>query len=938
MKLEIFKSYALISRFIILMGLVVLQLNSRAQDTTLHQLKNNSFTLDVSTFGVNSITCSYDTLQTNYVRKGKTFGDMLIRYRHGNQQDSLRANDSYDISFGQMGSAIVFSQASKLNDRPEGPLKLKQSFNLLADSLVWKFEVKNTGKDPIYIEDWTIPFFFNSRGGENPVEIFEQRVLKHSFIAGAGSFVFWQRPSGVGPFLLMTPTYNCEPQYFNQARFGKDQSVYQLFLFGEKSAGKEAGKWNQTISSLTLKPGETFKAGFQFRWANNHRHLRDLLYANNGFDIRVVPGMTVPRNLKVKVAIRTKHSIDSIVSKYNQPVLSPIDKKNGYHIYEFDFKKLGEHNLYVYSKGKKKTQLEFFVTEPLDSLIKKRSRFIATQQQHKDTSKWYNGLFSQWDMRAAVLRGPDNMDGIEGRLTYVWTCDDPGLCKAPFIAAKNAIYPDTTEINAIEYYIKNFVWGKLQRTDTELPYPYGIYGTPNWLVNRNADLRRANTADRNQDKMHVWRSYDYPHIMMLYYHMYQIAAWYPNKVHYLNKQGYLKRAVETAKAFFKYPYEILPWYETYKWGCYNEGLLINLMKAMKAEGGYDADIQFLKAEWEKKVKYFIYDDPYPFRSEYAVDATAFETTYAIAKYAAENTLKPDTNLWFDKNLKKWYSHPVIDTQKHAAFMEKQLLANIASRGWLEPTYYYMGSDFRGSNDRYLLSYMAQMGGWGILDYGLTYAKDYSDYLQLGYASYLSSFALINSGDKESNYGYWFPGKENNGAAGWAFEPMLYASSWIGKQQLRGPWMYDGEIDLGFGGALRTAATIVFNDSIFGWTALGGNLVFNGKILTIIPLDGVQQKIHVRDQTKKIDLSLEQDGFKINTAVVINPDGALKFTIENRSATKHSTPFSVKGLPTGKYKLRTGPNSVQTIHLDKDQPAIIPIELVGSSTTVSLEKD
>ncbi len=924
-------------RLFISIAIVLLHCSSIAQDTTIHQFKNEFFTIDISAFGINSISCSYDTLQTNYVRKGKTFGDMLIRYRYGHQQDSLRANDSYDISFGQMGSAIAFSKAVQFNDERKGPLKLRQSVKLLADSLSWIFEIKNTGKDIIQIEDWTIPFFFNSRGGENPVEIFEQRVLKHSFVAGAGSFVFWQRPSGVGPFLLMTPTYNSEPQYFNQARFGKEQSVYQLFLFGANSAGKESSKWNQTISSLTLKPGETFKGGFQFRWANNHRHLRDLLYANNGFDVRVVPGMTVPRNLKVKVAIRTKHLIDSIASIHNKTIFTPVERKNGYAIYEIQFKKLGEQNLYVYSKGKKKTQLEFFVTEPLDTLFKKRARFIATQQQHKDTTKWYNGLFSQWDMREAVLRGPDNMDGIEGRLTYVWTCDDPGLCKAPFIAAKNAIYPDTTEINAIEYYIKNFVWGKLQRTDTELPYPYGIYGTPNWLVNRNADLRKSNTIDRNQDKMHVWRSYDYPHIMMLYYHMYQIASRYPNKVHYLNKEGYLKRAVETAKAFFKYPYEILPWYETYKWGCYNELLLINLMKDMKAVGGYDADIQFLKAEWEKKVKYFIYDDPYPFRSEYAVDATAFETTYAIAKYAAENTLNPDNNLWYDKNLKKWYSHPLIDTQKHAAFMEKQLMANIASRGWLEPTYYYMGSDFRGSNDRYLLSYMAQMGGWGILDYGLVYAKDYSDYLQLGYASYLSSFALINSGDEESNYGYWFPGKENDGAAGWAFEPMLYANSWIGKQQLRGPWMYDGEIDLGFGGALRTGATIVFNDSIFGWTALGGNLAFKEKTLTIIPLDGVQQKIYIRDHANKIDISLDQDGFKINTAVIINLNGSLKFTLENRAAIKHTTPLYIKGFPSGIYQLKIGHNQMQTIHLDINQPTTIPIELIGSFTTVILKK-
>ena len=52
---------------------------------------------------------------------------------------------------------------------------------------------------------------------------------------------------------------------------------------------------------------------------------------------------------------------------------------------------------------------------------------------------------------------------------------------------------------------------------------------------------------------------------------------------------------------------------------------------------------YLRSEWEKKVKYFVYDDPYPFRSEYAFDRTAFESTYALAKYGATHDMKPDTN-------------------------------------------------------------------------------------------------------------------------------------------------------------------------------------------------------------------------------------------------------------------------------------------------------
>ena len=48
-------------------------------------------------------------------------------------------------------------------------------------------------------------------------------------------------------------------------------------------------------------------------------------------------------------------------------------------------------------------------------------------------------------------------------------------------------------------------------------------------------------------------------------------------------------------------------------------------------------------------------------------------------------------------------------------MDFQLLLNMSDRGWLETTYYQLGSDYRG-NLTYLLSYMSQMGGWSILDH------------------------------------------------------------------------------------------------------------------------------------------------------------------------------------------------------------------------------
>ena len=84
-------------------------------------------------------------------------------------------------------------------------------------------------------------------------------------------------------------------------------------------------------------------------------------------------------------------------------------------------------------------------------------------------------------MKNKVVRTFDDPDIFKGRMVYVLTCDDPGLCKAPYVAEKNVSFPDQNEIDGLEYYLRHFVWGGLQRTDKETPYPHcGVYGTPDW--------------------------------------------------------------------------------------------------------------------------------------------------------------------------------------------------------------------------------------------------------------------------------------------------------------------------------------------------------------------------------------------------------------------------------------------------------------------------
>ena len=891
-------------------------------------VKNSFFKIEMERNGIKSLFKTNDLYPTNYIYKGRLVGEVLIRYRMADGTiDSLNSSETGKTTLINEDKQIYDYKAKNVDRK----LQFAQQFVLIGDKLSWNISISNTSAKEITINDFVIPIFYNNQNGEEPKEIFEQQVIKHHFIEDDNSYLFFERPTGVAPYLLLTPQSGTPLEYASKGRYGKANNVFQIYIHSALTGTQEKrGNWRQEHTSITIKPGATIAYAFNFQWAKSYEDIRNKLFENNLIDVHVAPGMTIPNDSEAFFALHTKTKINEVSAEFpkDTKITYVGEKRKQYHIYKVKFNRLGENKLTIKFNGNRKTYLEFFSTEPLEVLYKKRASFLINTQQIKEPSKWYDGLYAPWDMGAKMLRNPNDTTDFPGRLKYVLTCDDPGLSKAPFLAAKNVIYPNQKEIESIEYYIKNFVWGKLQRTDQEFPNPYGVYGTPNWLVNRNREKQVKDINDTAKFKMHVWRSYDYPHIFMLYFHLYQIATYYPDMVSFRDKAGYLKLASETAKAYFKYPYEILPWYETYKWGCYNELVLMDIISALQKEG-HQADAKELTAEWEKKVKYFIYDDPYPFRSEYAVDATAFESSHALAAYALNNEMKPDSNLWYDKNAKKYRSHPVVSKDSALKFMDRQIEANIALRGWLEPTYYFYGSDYRGKSDSYTLSYMSQMGGWAILDYALNYSKSPADHFRLGYASYLSSFALMNTGTEKSGYGFWYPGKENDGATGWAFEPQKFSANWLQKKQGRGPWVYDGEIDLGYAGATRAAATIVVDDPVFGLMAYGGDLKFKKDTLSVTPKDGLRIRFFDRSNKSKLAIVFNRDGFAENLPILLGK-GYVSFTIENRTLNMHETAVQISGLPNGNYDLFVSGKKLDRLKITEQQKTL-NIKMTGVPT-------
>jgi len=905
-------------------------------------LTNSQFNVTIDTpplsssYGISSLKLKNDVYNTDYIWAGDIIGDVITKYRVGagawTTGNTSVSSDNRTIVNNAPTSVQVNYTTNSSNASGINNFSLYETYAIQGNALIWTIRFKNRSSSTVELGTLGLPLFFNTDydSDQSGIAIMTQRVIRHSFISGDGSYIFCGRSSGIGPYLVMTPMPGAHFEYFTDSGSPYDYTPYIHASQTANPSGYVGGAWRLPVTSKVLaasgSAGDEVTYAFKFTWADDYAGVRQAIVRDGLIDVESVPGMSVPQSAIVQLSLTTNQTINSITAEYpSNTTITYVGRKYGStSVYNVLFTKIGENKLTVDYGASRKLYLEYFCMQPVETLIKKRATFISTKQQWKNAAKWYNGLFSLWDMKNLVLQSPDNPG--TGMMNYcVGGSDDPTDCKGPYLALKNVTFPVQTEIDAVEYHLQHFVWGGLQRMDTETPYPYGIYGTDNWKVNRDAG------------NYQLGRIYDYPAMIAMYYNMYKIAKLYPTMPKYLTASGYLDRAFGTAQAFFTVPLAVWGW-PAYELGLYNEQCIPDLINALNAEGR-TANANYLKNEWEKKVKYFIYDNPWPFASEYAFDSTAYETSELLASYGVENAMLPDTNLWQDPGTGLWYSHPHVSKTAARAFMEKQMSANIADRGWLEPCYYQLGSDIRGCNNAmYIMTYMAQMGGTGVLDYALHYSDDPATYLRLGYASYMSCWALINAGDSSSNYGYWFPGAGNDGAAAWAYEPQQTGKMWCNGQTIgRWAWNYDGEIDHGFMGGLRSAATIVSSDPIFGLIAYGGTVSQTGSTITVTPNDGLRQRFHMMNVTPGFHMILARDRFSSVAATTSTDNSVISvnLSIEKQTTDAHTTDLTVQGLPIGNCSVVVNSVYSQTVTLAGGANVIHVSLPTGATATVTL---
>ena len=209
-----------------------------------------------------------------------------------------------------------------------------------------------------------------------------------------------------------------------------------------------------------------------------------------------------------------------------------------------------------------------------------------------------------------------------------------------------------------------------------------------------------------------------------------------------------------------------------------------------------------------------------------------------------------------------------------------------------------------------------MGGWGILDYGLNFAAASLRLAPARIRVVLEFLVVDEHRPPRDELRVLVPRERKRRGLRLGVRNGQVGRAWIRKEVPRGAWPYDGEIDLGYGAALRIAATVLTNDPVFGWFAYGGTLAGGGLDPRSHPPRRVAPAVlrGRRDAgrpngragppsraLRKFKIELDRDGFAAGRPIVTDRElKKISFDVENRTGDVHRTELrlSFPEKPTG----------------------------------------
>ena len=720
------------------------------------------------------------------------------------------------------------------------------------DAILWTITLHNSSDTQIEIGELGLPITlntnysigdekqgFNHRSVESTKYVFEQRVIESSFVSGHSSYILVSRASGKGDHLLIIPQEDTALEAISGYGLFPNTDMMtgagsMFYLFSKATAIEP---WYNGHHSLTLAPDEKRTFTFTLCRAKDYTDINEKLYQNGNIAVKVVPGMVLPVNTIAHLLLRCKKPITAIETADGIDV-EPVATVGDRHTYTVHLSSTGEQKVRIRYGDGEWTHLLFNGIAEIETLMKARAKFIVKHQRVEDPDDLCHYSFRIWNNDAERLAveeeapcGSIDMGGSDDR------------CFAPpvFLAGKNAYYPDAQEIHALDEFIENFLYGKLQNKEN--------YQVLNSLIGlREGSWRRWD---------YVWRIYNYPHVYNVYYQMYRITKWHGIKTS-REPLEYLDLAYNTALAsYLDSTYESV--YETKNYIDYHRGnmskthapmgspILAHLLKSLEIES-METEYQTLRDAIEGCLPFFL-EEEYPMASEYCFDHASKAALYYLAQVADDESLKKrtvDTILASRDATPMWFSY--CTNMRFIGCYPTPLLA-------------------RPLFDRY-----EQTGDL--------------HFLQKAYGATLAVWSCVNPSGKGYN------GRE------WRFNPPEKGSP---EYNYYRNGCFSGEVGMGLYGNLSMLKSYLVRDPDFGLVGYGCAAAETEDAYTLIPQDG----LGVRAAFVPLGVSLETVKARIERATLTKDLRRLELILSKPSQHAECAHISIRGMASGEYQCSAG---------------------------------
>lgn len=877
-----------------------------------YDMQNNLFKVSVGQYGeISGLYLANDAFKTNYVMNEtdnpkqatpghEWVGELMFRTKPSGAKDWQKeyTNKSGDVRKVSLdGNRVVVTYTKSGTAGGIKSMTVTETYALVGDNLQWSIKVQNTTANTLTIGDMGLPLPFREywtyppKEGESPSQTaYEGSTLFHSFVGQDASYIYVNRPSGVGNYLVMTPDQKSGAGFeyqdhwidgtngrtADEKNWCMDQGDWAngLNVFYIHSAAiKNQNEGYLPNTTLTLKAGESKTYTFNFNAAEDKKsgqstaiadqdHLKydksvaATLYQKKIMDAVSVPSMVLTKN-------------DQGVATGKMYLHTSVDKKDISFTYQCMHTGSihgGTHNI-MDTKGVKHVENGASATFAERKVIDGEQYLIynvkfselgpnniivhySVDGQEKKTTLQYTVidnpqtaladhadflLKTQWQTPGKLQDKvfDDWMMDTKSKRNefagyYGWG-DDWGLTHATFLAEMNSMTPKVKQVQAIDEYLDTAIWNGLMQEHHD-----------DYLIN-DFLMKQPNTTP-------TYRGFAYPHIYNTYFAMYKIASQYPDLIQYKDKADtYLLRAYHIMKAMYADGVG-------YNWetGTMGESSTPAIIQALK-DRGYAAEAQDITDIMAKKYQNFA-KDKYPYVSEYPYDNTSEEAVYMLGQQNNDQNMMSmiDLKTRASRGVQPvWYRYGVttpITGENWFTFQYSCALVGIAMDDWLR----------------------VQNNGLNQADLGLAERANY--------AGKLANLTLINSGQMDSD-------PANIGTTSWTYQAQLgnYEALGTGGGNMHNGWrQMSGESDLALWGALQTMSADVVTDPVFGLTGYGATVRKQGRLYFIKPEDGLRQRVNLIND--KLSYAFANDKY---TQAVIDPTTQkAQFQLTNTAGEAH----------------------------------------------------